>query len=136
MPDMLATGAAFLASQQRLHTSRTAIYERVRDGVPTLRVAELHVMVGTSLFEQMANNASIFTVQSADWIVDVESLVWDDSGEPFVPAKGDFIIDEAVPGKRLTYEVRTPTADEPWRYADRHRKQVRIHSALKRTDST
>lgn len=132
MADMLAEGAAWLAETQREHVSRTVIYRRAS---VSREVAALVVTVGNTDFEQHNGEGIVLVVQAADWIASVSDLVFDD-GTAFEPQRGDVVVDESIAGKRLTYEVRSPGQEPVWRYADRHRQQARMHSALVKTETT
>lgn len=131
MGDMLADGAAFLAETQRAHVSRAVRYRRPSESRET---AALTVTVGSTDFEQMGDTGAAIVVQSADWIVATADLRFDD-GTTFEPRRGDLVEDAAVAGRVLTYEVRAPGNEPPWRYADRHRRQVRIHSSQARSEA-
>ena len=132
MGDMLRDGADWLASMQRTHVAGTIRYERPGT---QLVVSTLIAGVATTVFEQMTDTG-IIRSESADWIVHADDLVFDD-GTAFEPERGDLIIDTSRDGYATTYEVRGPDlSTPPWRWADRHRRQARIHSTQRRNTPT
>lgn len=125
MADMLARGAAWLASRQRDYASRSVSY--VRSGV----TYTLPAMVARTEWEQDVGDGVIVKTETADWIFPAAEFAAAGIGDP---QRGDRVFDDSIAGRRLIYEVMPPgsggSAEPCWRYTDRHRKQLRIYTKL------
>ena len=123
MADMLARGAAFLATRQRDYASRSVSY--VRGG----SIYTLPAMVARTEWEQDVGDGVIVKTETADWIFRVAEFQAAGLGEP---QRGDRVYDDAIEGRRLIFEVLPPgtggSAEPCWRFTDRHRQQMRVFS--------
>lgn len=115
MPDMLASGAAWLADQLSAGAARSVRYQRGADFGSVLAV------VGTSRFESQGTSGVIETWESRDFIVKTGSLPF---GEP---QRHDRIV-ETLNGIDVTYEVTSPRGVPVFHYADAFRQSVRVHT--------
>jgi hypothetical protein len=66
-------------------------------------------------------------IESTDWLVRTADLT--DAGITLDPQRGDQI-DEVVGATTLTFEVLAPNDEPHWRWHDRARSTLRIHSKL------
>lgn len=122
MVDMLARGAARLATRQRDYASREVAY--VRGGV----TYTLPAMAARTEWEQDVGDGVIVKTETADWIFPAAEFAAAGIGDP---QRGDRVFDDSIAGRRLIYEVMPPSVDQhPWRYTDRHRQQLRVFSKL------
>lgn len=62
-----------------------------------------------------------------DFLVAAEDLII--GGVAVEPQRGDQVL-QTVGSSTHTYEVLAPNAEPPWRWADAHRKVLRIHTKL------
>lgn len=115
MPDMLASGAAWLADQLSAGAARSVRYQRGADYGSVLAV------VGTSRFESQGTSGVVETWESRDFIVKTGSLPF---GEPL---RHDKIV-ETLNGIDVTYEVTSPRGVPVFHYADAFRQSVRVHT--------
>lgn len=115
MPDLLASGAAWLAGQLKSAASRTVTYVRGNSAIEVLAT------LGNSAFESASQSGVSERWESRDYLIAADDL-------PFgLPAHGDRIV-EAINGVSVTYEVRTPRGVPLWHYADGFRIVVRVHT--------
>lgn len=115
MADMLSKAAAWLAAQNRSHAATKGVYARGVDSVtiPAKR--------GRTLVETPDASGVMVQVEVIDWIVHVDELAL--NGIPITPEAGDtFTVDSVV------YEVLALPGLPPWRWADAHRQEYRIHT--------
>jgi hypothetical protein len=110
MPNLLDTGAAWLADQRHTHMTRSVIYRRGTQAVA------LSATIGRTEFASDAAEPVIETWQSRDYIVRTVDLVLADR------------IEETDGAVTHVYEVMAPAGQTPWRYADDFRRELRIHT--------
>lgn len=115
MPDMLASGAAWLANQLSAGASRSVRYQRGVDFGSVLAT------VGTSRFESQGTSGVVEMWESRDFVVKSGTLPF---GEP---QRHDKII-ETLNGIDVTYEVTSPRGVPVFHYADAFRQTVRVHT--------
>lgn len=115
MPDMLASGSAWLADQLAASASRSVRYYRSNN------YGAISACVGASRFEAQGTSGVLETWESRDFIVKSSVLPF---GEP---QRHDKIID-TVGGVDVTYEVTSPRGVAVWHYGDPFRQTVRIHT--------
>lgn len=115
MPDILASGAAWLADQLSVGASRSVRYQRGVDFGAVLAT------IGTSSFESQSTSGVVETWESRDYIVKAGSLPF---GEP---QRHDRIV-ETISGIDVTYEVTSPRGVPVFHYGDPFRQTVRVHT--------
>lgn len=120
MPDMLATGAAWMAGQLKSSAGANVIYVRGQEA------GEVTATIGASAFEAANQSGVIERWESRDYLIATADLPFGD------PAHGDKIV-ETVNGESVTYEVATPRGVPAWHYGDGFRVIVRVHT--KQSDS-
>jgi hypothetical protein len=115
MADLLLQGAAWLAGQMKANAASAVVYGR---GAASLPITATR---GRSTFEIQDGSGGLLTVESIDWIIDPDDLVF--SGSAVLPQKGD-----RITAGTLVCEV-LPIGSEPcWRWCDQYRRQMRIHT--------
>ncbi|MBK9128185.1 MAG: hypothetical protein IPM13_10335 [Phycisphaerales bacterium] len=119
MPDLLERGAAWLDQQRSRHLSRTVTYLRGTDSV------ELPATIGQTAFEQADEYGILQRTESRDYLVSAADLVL--AGERTTPRAGDRIR-EVIGGAAFLHEVMAPGGEPPWRFSDRYRLTLRIHT--------
>lgn len=115
MPDMLSSGAAWLANQLSAGASRSVRYQRGADYGTVLAT------VGTSRFESQGTSGVVEQWESRDFIVKAGALPF---GEPL---RHDKIV-ETLNGIDITYEVTSPRGVPVFHYADAFRQSIRVHT--------
>ncbi len=128
MADLMEQGAAFLAEQQKLHASKPVLYSRTGTGSGTVIVS---AMIGRTEWEQTDDLGTVLRTESRDFIIKAKDLVL--SGVVVTP-KDDDEIREDIGQQVFVYQVMAPGAEPPWRHADFHRHQLRIHTKHVRTE--
>ncbi len=122
MADLLATGSNWLAGQLKNHVSQTVTYWRCSKSV------SVSATLGKTPFDVYDGNTGISSRWEArDFIVDPADLVIDE--ETITPEVGDEI-EETIDGVAFRYQVLAPMDEPCWRYMDRHRNAIRIHTKL------
>lgn len=120
MPDLLASGAAWISGRLKTHASKTVTYRRGIDEV------ELLASVGNTEFEiETEDGADLERWQSRDFLIAAADLVL--AGQTVLPEKGD-TIKETVGDATHVYEVMAPGDVPHFRYSDAHRVRLRIHT--------
>lgn len=114
MADMLASGAAWLASRLKSAAGRTITYQRGGSS------ADLTAAIGRSEWQSQNSQGVIESWQSRDYLVGYSDLPF---GEP---VRGDVIVEE-IGDDVGTYEVTTPRG-VPVFHSDPFRTLVRIHT--------
>ncbi len=123
MPDLIATGARWLADQRRRFMTREVEY--LVGAVPTTVLAA----IGRTEFEVVGDGGILERLESRDFIVAREDL-------PVPPERGHRIR-ETHDGVVHLFEVMAPVANRPaFRWADAERTAYRIHTRLIGTEST
>jgi hypothetical protein len=123
MPNLMQTGAAWLAAQLKAHASKTVTYRRTGE----TDLEDLAATIGRTEFELVTDDGHVTRFESRDFLVAAADLVLD--GSVTVPQRGDRII-ETIGDATLTYEV-LPNASLPaFKYSDEFRNLVRIHTKL------
>jgi len=115
MPDMLASGASWLAGQLAAGASRSVRYSRGADFGTVLAT------IGTSRFESQGTSGVIEQWESRDFIIKAGTLPF---GEPL---RHDKIVD-TINGVDITYEVTSPRGVPVFHYGDAFRTTVRVHT--------
>ena len=113
MTNMLSDGSAWLVQQMMDHASDSITYSRGAVTVP------MQATIGSTAFDSEQADGSMIRFESRDYIVEAAKLV------PLMglPQDGDLIND----GKH-TYEALALNGSQPFRYSDRHRTLLRIHT--------
>lgn len=115
MPDMLASGAAWLADQLAAGASRSVLYYRGTN------YGSIQATLGTSRFEAQGTSGVVESWESRDFIVKAGVLPF---GEP---QRHDKIV-ETLNGVAVTYEVTSPRGVPVWHYGDAFRQTIRVHA--------
>lgn len=119
MSDLLAKGAAMLARVRKAAVSRPVTYRR-----GTAAVA-LPATVGQSDHEQIDEHGIVLRIETRDYLVLAADLTF--GAGPVQPQAGDRIDEPDGDGVRR-YEVVAVGLDPPWRWSDRQRLTMRIHT--------
>ena len=119
MADLLQTAASWLTDQRDRFLSRQVTYRRGE------REVMLPATLGSSTFEVINDIGVTETYESRDFLIRAADLALD--GQTFLPDGGDRIID-SLAGRVMTYQVLAPGGQMPWRYSDRYRTTIRIHT--------
>jgi hypothetical protein len=122
MPDMLATGSAWLTSQMKAHVATSIVYRR-----GTASVTISNATLGSSSAEVLEQGQMLVRKETQDFIIDAAQLVL--NSVTVKPEEGD-TIDRTVGEETWRYEVMPllPLA-APWRYADPpYNLRLRVHS--------
>lgn len=127
MTDLLEKGAAWLDQQRSRHLTRTVTYLRGADGV------DLPATIGSTTFEQVDEYGVVRRTQARDYLLSAADLVL--AGAVTEPQAGDRI-HETVGAQVFLYEVMAPGGEPPWRYSDRYRQTLRVHTKCIGTEST
>jgi hypothetical protein len=123
MPDLLATGTAWLADRLAAYASHVVSYVR---GAERLT---LSATFGRTPME-VADGLGAVRVEytGRDFLIRSENLIL--GGTYAEPARGDRI-EELVGEKTHVYEVMHPDpGQQPFRYCDPSRKLMRVHTKL------
>jgi len=115
MPDMLASGAAWLAGQLAAGASRSVRYYRGIDYGSVLAT------IGNSRFESQGTSGVVELWESRDYVIKAGVLPF---GEP---QRHDRIV-ETLSGVDVTYEVTSPRGVPVFHYGDPFRATVRVHT--------
>jgi len=119
MPNLLDTGAAWLADQRHKHMTKSIVFRHGDNGIV------LSATIGRTEFASNTADPTIETWQSRDYIVRTADLTF--GGVVLLPSRGDQI-EETDGGVKHVYEVMAPAGQTPWRYADDFRRELRIHT--------
>ncbi|HMP05787.1 MAG TPA: hypothetical protein PJ982_05515 [Lacipirellulaceae bacterium] len=120
MPDLLQSGQAWLADQLHEHVATEVTYRR---GAEELTV---RATIGRTLLKLDDGYGGVrLEWTDRDYLIRAADLAL--GGSPTQPQRGDQIR-EAVGAQTLVYEVLAPGDEPPWRWADPHRRMVRIHT--------
>lgn len=122
MPDMIRSGASWLADRLAASAAVTVTYKR-GDGV-----AKIKATIGRSTFESTNQNGVIENWESRDFLVKTAELPY---GEPY---RGDLIVEEAADGVETVYEVSAPRGVPLFHFADAFELVCRVHT--KRSDKS
>lgn len=124
MPDLLATGSAWLSGVLKDHVSQSIVYSR---GESSVTIPD--ATVGRTEFEVIDQNQQLVRAESRDFIFDVSELVL--ASVVSLPEQGDLIV-ETIGSETWTYEVMAPLPrTPPWRYADPpYHSRLRVHTKL------
>lgn len=115
MPDMLASGAAWLAGQLSAAAGRSVRYYR------NLDYGTVTATVGSTRFEAQGTSGVVETWESRDFVIKAGTLPF---GEP---QRHDKIV-ETVSGVDVTYEVTSPRGVPVFHYGDAFRQTIRVHT--------
>ena len=119
MPNLLQTGAAWLADQLKTHASMEVVYQRGADQVT------VSATIGKTEFEVDDGSGVIQRVQSRDYLIQTADLQF--GGIPTLPAAGDRVR-ETIGDKTYVYEAMAPGNEPHYCYSDPFRKLLRIHT--------
>lgn len=128
MADLLDKASAWLQDQRVKFLSHMVVYQRGAESV------ELAATVGRTVFEQTDEYGILHRTESRDFLVSVAAFVIGGVAAP--PKPGDRIR-ETVGDQTFVYEVlaQGPGGERPpWRYSDRERRTLRIHTKLIATE--
>lgn len=115
MPDLLASGAAWLAGQLSAGASSSVRYYRGVD------YGAVSASIGSSRFESQGTSGVVEQWESRDFIIKAGTLPF---GEP---QRHDKIV-ETVNGVDVTFEVTSPRGVPVFHYGDAFRQTVRVHT--------
>lgn len=119
MPDLIATGLAWLHAQQRTHVSRTIVYRR---GVQSV---SLPATRSRTEFEQQTTYGDALALHAEDFLVAPADLDFGDG--PTEPRPGD-LIEVDTNGTAQCHEA-APFGTEPcFRLTDAYGGRYRIHT--------
>jgi len=107
----------WLEAQRRKHLTAPVIYRRGKATV------ELPATIGKTVFKIQDEYGRIVHYESRDYLISSSDLVI--KGAVTLPQKGDEIIEDG-----FVYEVMAPVNEPEWRYSDKYRNTLRIHTKL------
>ena len=110
---MLRDGAAWLTRQIANHASDPITYSR---GAVSLSITATK---GTTSFDSEQSDGSMIRFESIDYLIEAATL----TPTMGLPQDGDLIHD----GDH-TYELLALNGAQPFRYSDRHRTIIRVHT--------
>ena len=127
MPNLLQTGAAFLAAKLKEFAATEIYYHRAGAGV-----VRLQVQTGqTSLHQDDGFGGTRLVVIDRDYFIPAADLHW---GAGLVePMAGDWIT-ETTGAYTRTYEVMPQFGEPVWRWADGFYGVYRVHTKLVKTE--
>ena len=117
MTDDLATASDWLRTQRRSHMARSVTYRRGAES------ASVSATFGKTVFRVDANHGLFEQVETHDFIVDYDDLA-DTFGEP---QRGDQIV-ATLNDAAQVFEVMAPGNESHYRWHDRQREELRIHT--------
>lgn len=122
MPNMLATGSAFLIAKLREHASTAIVYSR---GVATVSVS---AVVGRTERELNDGTGAVHRWTARDYLILATDLVL--SGNVTEPQEGDRISETMPDASVRVHEVRGAFGGSaPWEWSDPAQTTLRIHTA-------
>ena len=119
MSDLMKTGLAWLADQQKAHVSTLVEYRRGPDVL-----ANLAATFGRSQAERLGDEGFSTRSEFVDFIITAADLVL--NGQAFLPARGD-VIAWTESGVEQRYEVAS-IGDSHYRPCDPFGQRLRIHT--------
>jgi hypothetical protein len=120
--DLLKTASQRLAAIQKSHAGREVT---IRRGANTNTAT---ATIGSTPFETTDEAGNVVeTFESRDYLIDAVDYML--GGQQVEPQRGDQI-DEVIGGTTHTYEVMSPGRGPVFRYTDRYRGRLRIHTKL------
>jgi len=120
MTNLLEQGATWLDRQRHNHLTWTVVYQR---GELSVQVQATAAQTQCRIIDEYGQ--AVWVTQR-DYLIRTEDLILD--GNEVLPQRGDRIRDTQR-NKVFVYEVMGPGGGEPdWRYWDRHRRTLRIHT--------
>lgn len=119
MANILKTGSDWLGSQLKSKVGTDVTYVRGSHSVPVTAT------VGSTEFEQVDESGIVERIEARDYLIDTADLVL--NSVTVLPARGDHV-EETQGGTTYTYEVMTLDGRPAWRYSDRFRTKLRIHT--------
>jgi hypothetical protein len=122
MSNLLADGAAFLATTQKTKLSQSVVYRRADDSVTVLAT------IGSTTEQAIDQNNNIIESASRDFIITKADLIL--SSVEITPERGDRIDETAADGTVYTYEVTAADSRPPWAWHDRYHTRRRISTKL------
>jgi hypothetical protein len=118
--DLLKAGSEFLRSQRKAHMATLVTYYRGATSIP------VYATGGRTQAENVDTDGSItVSANSHDFLINAADLQI--SGVQFEPAEGDRIVDTEG-GFAVTYEAMADLGEPCFRYTDRFRGVVRVHT--------
>lgn len=91
----------------------------------------LSAAVGRTIFELVDESGMVTRVESRDYLVAADDLIL--GGAQVIPQRGDLIY-ETVGQEVRVHELLSPGGEPAWRYSDRYRTMLRIHTKYVRTE--
>lgn len=121
MADMIHSASRWLATVRAEHASREVSYQRGEHTIDALTATVGHTVFRTQTaygFER---------TEARDYLIATADLVLD--GQVSLPERGDQIR-ETDGEQTFIYEVMAPAREPCWKYSDRNRETLRIHTKL------
>lgn len=126
MPDLLQSGAEWLASKMKHHAAQDITYSR-KNSIGVISSVELRAMRGRGILDLAGDQGGSFQVLSDDWTFTATDLELD--GNVVSPQEGDRITHETAT-TRFTYEVMSPPFDP-----SENGVRIRAHTKLVKTEA-
>lgn len=119
MADLLQLASQFIAAQR---TAFMAQAVTLRRGVATTPV---NATIGKTVFQVDPGDGVITEWESRDYLITAADYQFSDA--PASPTTGDQVL-EADPAGAWIYELMAPAGEQLWRWSDRYRITIRIHT--------
>lgn len=87
----------------------------------------LTAVKGRSEFNVETQPGIVEKIETQDWIISTSDLRL--NGSLVLPKRGD-VVEEVDGGKTYRWEVMAPGGENVYRFSDRSRIQIRVHSSL------
>lgn len=119
MGDLLQKGNAWLQGKRSTSMAHLVTYWRGQFSVELLATA------GETVWEVEQTEAVMLDTNQRDYLIATDELIID--GETITPLAGDRI-KETLGADVAVFEVAAPFDEPPWRYSDRDRLTLRVHT--------
>ena len=105
-----------------LETALAVSGERIRYERETAAIV-FDAIPGASEWDEDMGGPAIVAAKSQDWIFRASNIASLGKPEP-----GDLVKQETCDGETLVFTVMAPTGQQPWRFSDRGRRWIRLHT--------
>lgn len=125
---LAAAGAAFLNDTLKAAAGVTVTYRQKTGGIPVggFPVTAVTGQEARDVTTQPAGAARV-TNRERDYLIVLADLIAGSGETVTLPAEGDRI-EEAINGQTVVFEVGKRNGEPCWRWSDRERTRVRVHT--------